>query len=625
MSGTVTVGSRGLVVDGVSERLLSAEVHPWRLEPRHWDAVLDTLADLGFTVVSTYVSWARHEVDRGVFDFGGALDIEAFLRRVHQRGMRAVVRIGPDTASEQEDSGYPRRILEDDRCQACRPNGLPYVLLSSTGHCFPPSYASEAFLEEVAGWYDAVVARLAPLQHPHGPIVLVQVDNELGYHFQSNTYALDHHPDAVAAFRRWAGDPAALVPTDGLEGTEVERLRWVEWKEAHLRDTLARLASMIRDRGMDAVPLFHNDYPRVATPMDLGALERSAAVDVAAADIYTSKEGGRFVRQLVRHLCGSSRLPFLAELGAGWLTLPWLLPLAVTAEDEEHVTLRAVTGGVRAGNVYMAVERDRWYASPIAADGTARPKASLYRRVFDLLDGLRWDDLVREVRVLLVENRVEARRAAARDTLGDVVPSFAQLLPIDHRLTRLPHPDTDELEAWDRELADALDAAGIDHDRATSTALPALDGYGLVVVPTLDAFDTSAWEALAAAARSGTVVAYGPRLPSLDERLTPAVFAEDGFTLLASAADVVRHAPSPAFRSDDARVDVTVWHDATDEHRSVVVTSNASGDALSFTLSFDGPEARFVPHWRPGDATSALSEVCLELGPFEIQVWEVRR
>ena len=51
--------------------LLSGEVHYWRLNPNSWKDALSRVRDMGLEIVSTYVPWQYHEVQRGVFDFTG--------------------------------------------------------------------------------------------------------------------------------------------------------------------------------------------------------------------------------------------------------------------------------------------------------------------------------------------------------------------------------------------------------------------------------------------------------------------------------------------------------------------------------------------------------------------------
>jgi beta-galactosidase len=606
----VAVTPDGLRIGDRVHRLLSGEVHPWRLDPAHWGRVLDAMKDLGFDTVSTYVSWAQHEVAAGEFDFSGSRDVAGFLQLVQERGMHAVLRLGPNTAAEQEDSGWPRRVLDDPACQARRPGGSPYLLATSTHQSYMPSYAAKATMAEITRWYDAVCAVVAPLQWPAGPVIACQVDNEIGFHFQSHAFALDYHPDTVEQYRAFLqseyGDIAAInatygsayddvgdiaPPTDGTEEPEQWRVDWVRFREHHLRSTLGLLAQMLRDRGIDRVPLVHNDYPRTATPMDLGALEASGAVDLAGADIYTTKEGGRFVRELARHLAGSSKLPYMAELGTGWLTLPWLLPMRTTSADEQHAAMRAWVHGVRAANVYMLVERDRWYGSPIAADGEIRePKADFYRRLHRLLSALDWGTLRRDVRVLVLENRDVARRVAARAVMGGIVPCFSQLLPVDVRLFDPDDPEADAMSAWDRAITAELDRLGLDADRASSSSLPDLTRYDVVAVFAPDDLD-----------------------PAVRERLRDLVVVTDPEKLGV-------HAGVPAYRCDLPEVDVVCL---TAPGREVLCAVNGSAETVQAKLGCEGAvrlHGRWYDEELIGDGV-----VRVELAPWAVQVWEVIR
>lgn len=632
----VTLGRGGLVWDGEEHLVLGAEVHYWRIDPTDWDAVLDTVARLGFTAVSTYVPWAVHEdvASDGTVSFGfdGGRDVGRFLGLVAERGLAAIVRIGPDTACEQADSGWSPRVLADPAVWARRPGGEPYLLVTATGHCHPPSYASTTFLAEVRRWYEAVVSVLAPLQHPAGPIVACQVDNELGYHFQANSYAMDHHPDFVDGWRRWVArrrgatdpygtGPAAAVdpPGDGADEPAERRLDWVAHREEHRIEVLRLLAGWARELGMNRVPLQHNDYPRTTTPMDAGRLERDGAVDWAAIDVYTSAAGGRFVRDVARQAAGSTRLPFLAELGAGWLTLPWLLPMATTALDEEHVAMRALWSGFKAVNVYQLVERDRWYGSPVDRRGVARPdKAALYPRLRALLDEAGWLGLRRQVEVLVLENRDEARRSAALDTLADVVPCFSQLLPLDLRLTRLPDPDGSTIAAWEQASAGVLDQAGVDADRATTSCLPDLGRYAVVVVPHVSVLDGAvAAELQRSAAGGSTTVVTGPRPAAA---VPAAVVVAD--PAAPGAAGLAAHLPSPWVPCDDPAVDLHLWEGGG---RRFLAAFESSGQARTCLLDLGGlgGAARLRGLWRPEVVAVDAGAARVDLPAHGVQVWEV--
>jgi hypothetical protein len=281
----------------------------------------------------------------------------------------------------------------------------------------------------------------------------------------------------------------------------------------------------------------------------------------------------------------------MAELGTGWLTLPWLLPMKTTAPDEEHAALRAWVHGVRAANVYMLVERDRWYGSPISATGELRePKASFYRRLHQMLDELEWTSLRRDVRVLVLENRDVARRIAARAVMGDVVPCFSQVLPLDVRLFAPDDDEADRFSAWDRAVVDELDRLGVDADRATSSSLPELSAYDVVAV-------------------------FEPELldPEVRGRLA-------GATVVADPGQLAAMVPPPAFSVDEPALDLVRF---TGRGREVLCAVNSSGATLDAKLGCDGA-VRLRGVWTP-EELSGDGAVEVHLEPWAVQVWEVTR
>lgn len=620
MTRRVTVGPDGLLLDGVAHPLLSGEVHSWRIARADWPRVLDAVAGLGFRTVSTYVPWCVYETARGAYDFStGSRDLPAFLGMVAERGMTAVARIGPNCGAELETSGWPRRVLDDPRCQALRPDGRPYLLPTSVHQAFMPSYGSRQTLTEIAGWYDAVTAVLAPLQWPDGPLVAVHVDNEMGYHFQGHAFALDYHPDTVAQWHEWRSD-ATPPPRDGRDGDEELRLDWVRFREHHLRRSIGTLAGMLRDRGLDQVALVHNDYPRLTTPLDQGALERSGAVDIAANDVYATAAGGRFVRDVARRLAGSTRLPHLAEMGVGWITIPWLLPMTVTTSDIEHCVWRALAGGVRAANVFMLVERDRWFGSPVSRRGEPRePLADVYRRLTALFTELDWSTLRRDARVLLIENRDESRRTAARAVRGDLVPAFRQVLPIDPRVFDGTDPDGTVLAAWSRTLHEALDSAGIEWDGAGSHALPDLTAYDAVVLPCVTTADGAVIAELIKAAAAGTTVVVGPRWPDVYEQLRPVDVLPQDVQVVINPAAVPALLPAPRWCSPEPVLDLTSLHGGG---REVLIAINAGPEPLSVEVS-GPPTASLRGRWR--DETVSDGPRRITLDGWGVQVYEVTR
>jgi beta-galactosidase len=642
-SRTVEVAPTGLRLhDGRVLTVMSAAVHSWRHDPADWPRILDAVVSLGFTTVDTYVPWSVHDRGRGAADFTGSRDIAGFLRLAADRGLHATVRPGPNIGAELLDGGIPLRVTDDRRCQALRCNGLPYALPTATHHIRVPSYFSSAFLGEVDAWYDLVCAQLAPLQHPDGPVVTVQVDNEHGFFFQAHPYALDYHPEALGAYRQWlvaeCGSLDAVnarygmrwrsvaeiePPRDGLDQPEVRRLDWMRWREQALRIGLRCLRERLQARGLDRVPMLHNDYPRLETPLDTGALEPAGTVDIAALDVYATRPGAGYVADVARQLAAASRLPWMAEMGAGWLTLPWLMPMRVSPADAELVWLSALLTGVRACNFFMTVERDRWYGSPVDRHGRVREDfAPLLRRVLRMGGELGLDRMSRTAAVLLVENREQSRRREARSVLGGIVPAFSAQMPFEFRLTALPGPDDAVERSFEAGLRRVLDAASLDWDHAASSSLPDLSRYACVVMPSLDVVDVGAWEALRAAAHRGVTVAVGPRVPRLDASLRAHAFDASGFVVLQSAEELSSLLPRPAFAVSEGTVRLRHWRGDDGE---VLAALNHSAQPCTVTLTAASP-ATLLPYWRddvPGGALAPSMQ--LALPEWGVQIWEVRQ
>ena len=70
-------------------------MHYWRLDRDKWDGILKSVKAMGFTMISIYMPWEAHEIERGTFDYSGNKDIDAFLTLIESKGLRIVVRPGP--------------------------------------------------------------------------------------------------------------------------------------------------------------------------------------------------------------------------------------------------------------------------------------------------------------------------------------------------------------------------------------------------------------------------------------------------------------------------------------------------------------------------------------------------
>ena len=255
---------------------------------------------------------------------------------------------------------------------------------------------------------------LAPLRHPDGPIVLVQVDNEGALYFRDGAYDQDYHPDAVQLFREFLREkykrPSALraawetiaapmkpvtfataAPPERFDAkTQAELARHLDWAEFHehlLATAFERMPKKIVELGLDGVPTMHN-FPlgEAATPLNPQRLYGS--IDLVGLDYYhhaTPSEHMVLMRrttELAARAEGRDVPAFGAEIGAGFP--PFFAPL--DEKDSLYTLMAALAYGLRGFNLYMAVERDRWIGAPIDPHGHPRPLADAYNELCEALE-----------------------------------------------------------------------------------------------------------------------------------------------------------------------------------------------------------------------------------------------
>ncbi|MBP2412365.1 hypothetical protein JOF48_001164 [Arthrobacter stackebrandtii] len=157
-TGTITANSRHLSRDGAPWFPVMGEYHFSRQDPGQWRTGLERMKQGGITVVSTYVFWNHHEEHQGTFRWTGSRNLRAFVELCAELGLDSVVRIGPWAHGEARNGGFP------DWLQA-----------------LPVNHRSDdpAYLAHVRPFFSQVADQLSGLFHGGGPIVAVQLENEL--------------------------------------------------------------------------------------------------------------------------------------------------------------------------------------------------------------------------------------------------------------------------------------------------------------------------------------------------------------------------------------------------------------------------------------------------------------
>lgn len=669
----VSVGKSAFKVDGETVSLYGGAVHYWRLDRDKWDQILESVKGMGFNMISIYIPWEIHEVEKGVFDFSGNKDIDAFLTLCEEKDFRVIVRPGPQINSELTWFGYPKRILENERLQMRNAKGGRTVLTQVPKPIPAVNYAADEFYEETALWYDAICEILARHCYPKGGIVAAQVDNEMAYFFCINAYAADYSEESLAQYRTFLldkyGDLASINKAYGtsyssegeidpprrFEGKDKHDIPvladWIEYREQYLIISMDRLADMMRERGLDQIALFHN-YPHplgpggaasgFTTPFNIAKLEEK--LDFVGFDIYSRKELYSHVKTVGSYVVGTSRFPYIPEFIAGvW---PWYLNPG-EIYDEEFVTKAALMQGIKGFSRYMLVERDRWLDSPIRRDGRVRED---HEKMFSNANRMQSENsftsLRRDAKVLLLANREYDRLEAASVLVsfpGDFLetPSgfseYANPLTISEDNLGFDAPVQLEKSKAFGACFEALSAGGHDFVISDTDLDPARWGErSIIVLPTLDYLDAKIQQALVDFVAVGGCAVVGPKLPELDSLMNPCTILKDAVESGKGKWFVVKSGDDAASMLDkacaaadvaavsksDSRLDVVVHVDQSDDKRRVVFVANPTAEAIDTRIELPFEIEKATELWSGQPGTVQGSQLMASMPAYSINVYD---
>ena len=526
--------------------LLSGAVHYFRMPKSAWRDALLGLRDLGLTLADVYVPWGVHEPEAGTYDFGqihDRNDVASFVRLAQSLGLYVMLRPGPHINAELTRFGLPQHVLADEEQLARGPQGNP-VPLPAPPISFPiPSHDSPRFRESVRAWYAALAAEVGPLVYPHGPIVLVQVDNESAFYFRDAVYDQDYQAASLARYgrflkRRYRTLEAFSQTYDMVlsKWKDIEpprhfsaqttrelitHLDWAESQEAGLEDSLTFFASALLETKLSQGALLTHNTPMGDGLAPLGPATLQRLVALPGCDYYERSQGLTTVKHRTLRLVGNVALPYAAELGVGGP--PWLAPRS--DHDTLNVLLCGLAYGLRGFNLYMAVDRDRWYGAALQTHGHASPIATSLRRLIAALVELRFFGLRRYAAVAIVLPRLYRRLSRVTLATGPLSPILMDMAGIGsaaclQHTFGYSHPIQQHAWQWVKEAAQLLDSAQIPYVYVDSDVVPArLEGVQALLCPTYELCDQETCNLLHSFASSGRRVIFGPVEPSHNARM----------------------------------------------------------------------------------------------------------
>jgi beta-galactosidase len=552
----LTYSTDTLYFDGKAVHLWSGELPYYRIDPAVWGERLDAAKAAGVRFITAYVPWNLHEAREGRFDFDGSggdprTNLVGFIELVAARGMYFIPKPGPFICAEVHHGGIPDWVTDQDPEVVMRDfQGRP-VLFRQDGTPLP-DHLNTVYLQRVYRWYRALYTQvLSRYQHPRGPVVALQVENELLYSTSglASPFAWGYTAAVQGLYRRWLAETYGSIGhynevhgTKRGEFAEISAPRpaewrfrrpsdwlvfqdWVRFKDWYGAAVLRRYVAMLRSLGV-TVPLYHNaGMLEDEAPMNFGSVSQEVWLGVNfwlhPNPMYSDASYVRGSRRL-KQLRGSqpTRPSIAPEVNWGWgrgdeadfltrYTLPY------TKATNVYPLSDSTDAGTLGGVPYSTSRQPYPGEAPIDAQGNLRPA---YRR------------LQRLVRYTDSEGQdfAEAQPLSAIG-LASYAPYNAAALYTGYGRARAAALNRVFLSAIStNEFLQAVMKGLVEQDAecAVVDLQHGVTGFpgdkSMLIVLSQEFMDTSAQSALARYVRAGGVLVLMPTVPAVDLDLRPA-------------------------------------------------------------------------------------------------------
>jgi hypothetical protein len=434
-----------LSVRGTPTFLWGGDLHYFRVRDKGgdvaqtqalWARTLDRMKAAGCNHVSTYVPWDVHATGPGAFDFSGAKDLRTFLQLAKDRGMHVVLKPGPLITGEWP-RGFGTFGAVPAWWKAAHPHALEQTAAGKPFSFHPlgaadqrqPALLDADYLAAVDRWYARFVDEVRPFLGD--PVIGLQLDNETNGYWADRIGGVGYAPSSVDHWRKFLrrryGSIDALNTAWGTKlasfaeatppskaflgrvpaGDEVRVRDWYDGGKALVVDYLARLRTMLEDKGVGGVLLTTNDSPFALSAGDVPLrnavlLPDGSKNDVAVnvLDLYPTFGSSpraplgepfqtdfftRLYDRRADRATGPQEWIYGAELQGGMYGAGPLRP-TIPAAATDTMLLRAVAGGLKGGALYVVQDglnadgSAYAYGAAFAADGTPTPREAVLRK-----------------------------------------------------------------------------------------------------------------------------------------------------------------------------------------------------------------------------------------------------
>jgi beta-galactosidase GanA len=347
--------------------LLTGEFHFWRNTKCYWPRIINSIKDLGFKHITTYVEWDFHRITPDgtplgqiKYDFTGSTDqqrdLAGYLDFVEKNDLWLSIRPGPYIYAETEFEGPPKEAIQYHR------NHPKFLELA-----------------------DDYLKNVCKIIKPHlvtngGRIIMCQLDNEVSM-IKKSQQVLDAPVEEPSSFRAfikekyetvekaaknygythwndWDDVEPTIMPANmGEFKAYLDTAAFLEWYDALF---FKNIANMYTKYGID-VPFYVNStgFPFPHDPDRLRSF-----VDLCTTDLYYLKTD-TLINMLglnAKYLKATAPAVVSGEFRSGG---------GETFDDDDYLyqALLWMGYGFHGVNYFMLVERNRWWNTPIDAVG----------------------------------------------------------------------------------------------------------------------------------------------------------------------------------------------------------------------------------------------------------------
>jgi hypothetical protein len=625
--------------------LLAGEVQFWRLDPSDWESTLEAVASERIPIVSTYLSWRRHVLERDApfaWRHDERLDVRRFLELCASHRLLVQLKPGPWICAEEPNGGYPDWLLADEDIRALDANGKAVAGYNPPFRHPVPCYLHPRYLEHARRWIHLVLEHVGDFLFPRGPVALIQLDNEPSYCFRDGMYEADYHPVALAAFAGWTLDRYGSLagvsrawqlqlqaeeeiepPREPELGVEAGAGRWrrehdwICFREWLLAEHLRRLREAHEAAGARATvfTVNYNSHPVDGVPQSPQAI-RSATGAIGGMDHYYEPplDGDDLLavaRSTALLRAGGELLPWSPEIQSGIWRLPGerVAYPDPTAAEHELYYLAALAFGLKGLNLYMLVDRENWELAPLEPGGGAGQMLAAVRKLVRVIEHLPELGSLEPISPVALAWQT----AYARDAYAAAATDAPRRLPYEETLA----------------VFAALTRAGY-LPRIWNTGQVPPEDVAAIVAPTASYMARNVQEQLVRTSTRGARVVVLGQPPGLDESGRPCHILARGveagdLTHLVRVADVPATLAASGIDAP-VRVDETdgfaVLHQGLNGQLLFVLNARAEGVALSLRFA-DGGIVALRPLTEEGsDIAVAERAARIELGPYAGAVFQ---